>query len=324
MFNQSQLKEIIEKAISGLIYDTEAERLTEPVKYVLSIGGKRIRPVLTLMSCNLFNDKIDEAVFPATGIEVFHNFTLVHDDIMDNAPMRRGLPTVHHKWNLNQAVLSGDVMAFIANDCVMQAPAHCMPTVFRIYNKAAIEVCMGQQLDMDFENKATVSKEEYIRMIELKTAVLIAAAAKIGAVAGGAGESDSELIYEFGRNLGLAFQLQDDLLDAYGEFKVFGKIRGGDITANKKTYLYVMACEKASGAQLKRLKELFSPGKADIEGKIDSVIELYDALHIKAQTENDIKEYFDRAFNCLGKTSVHAGRKKELEEMASSLIDREK
>src|SRR5512133_3818011 len=182
MYSQIQLKDIIEKAITNLPYNTEAEKLTEPVKYVLSIGGKRLRPLLSLMICNLFSDMVDDAVMPAAGIEVFHNFTLVHDDIMDSAPLRRGLPTVHNKWNINQAVLSGDVMAFIANDCFLQAPAWCMPKVFAIFNKAAVEVCIGQQQDMDFEKAVTVTEQEYLRMIELKTAVLLAAAARIRAI----------------------------------------------------------------------------------------------------------------------------------------------
>ena len=195
---------------------------------------------------------------PATGLEVFHNFTLVHDDIMDQAPVRRNFPTVHTKWNINQAVLSGDVMAFIANECFLQTPSACLVKVFREFNKAAIEVCVGQQLDIDFEKTAVISQEEYLRMIELKTAVLIAASAKIGAIIGGAGEKDADLLYEFGRNLGLAFQIQDDLLDIYGDAKVFGKIPGGDIIANKKTFLLVKALETASVDQLKRLQELFT------------------------------------------------------------------
>ncbi|HEX2921243.1 MAG TPA: polyprenyl synthetase family protein [Bacteroidales bacterium] len=322
MYNKSQLKEIIEKAISGLRYETEAEKLTEPVKYVLSIGGKRVRPLLTLMTCNLFSDKIDEAIMPATGIEVFHNFTLVHDDIMDNAPVRRGLPTVFKKWDLNQAVLSGDVMAFIANDCFLQAPANSISSVLRIYNKAAIEVCMGQQQDMDFETATAITQDAYLRMIELKTAVLIASAARIGAVIGGAMDQDSDLIYEFGRSLGLAFQLQDDLLDVYGDYKVFGKIQGGDILANKKTYLYVIASEKANKVQLNKLRKLFTTKEIDPDKKVREVMGLYDELNIKDPAESLIRKYFDKAFECLDNTAVHAGRKDELTAMASSLIGR--
>jgi geranylgeranyl diphosphate synthase type II len=324
MYNQSELKNLVEKAILNLSYDTEAEKLIDPVKYILSIGGKRLRPVLALMACNLFNDKIDEAVMPATGIEVFHNFTLVHDDIMDQAPMRRNFPTVHTKWNINQAVLSGDVMAFVANDCFLQAPAQCMAKVFRVFNKAAVEVCVGQQLDIDFEKATIVSHDEYIRMIELKTSVLIAAAVKIGAIIGGAGDKDSDLLYEFGRNLGLAFQIQDDLLDAYGDTKVFGKVAGGDIVSNKKTFLLVKAIEIASGKQLKKLQELFTRKEFDRVEKVKEVILIYDQLNIRSVTEELASEYINTAFGLLDKVSIDKERKKELTLLASSLIGRNK
>ena len=282
MYNQSDLKKLVNKAILNLDYNEKAEKLIDPVKYVLSIGGKRLRPVLSLMACNLFSDKIDDAIMPATGLEIFHNFTLVHDDIMDQAPVRRNVPTVHSKWNVNQAVLSGDVMAFIANECFLQTPPRYLLKVFRVFNKAAIEVCVGQQLDIDFEKAAIVSEEEYLGMIELKTAVLLAASAKIGAIIGGADDKDSDLLYEFGRNLGLAFQIQDDLLDIYGDTKVFGKIMGGDIISNKKTFLLVKALELASVEQAKQLHELFSLKEFDPGTKVKKVIGLYDQLNIKA------------------------------------------
>lgn len=324
MYNQSELKNLVEKAIINLSYNNEAEKLIDPVRYILSIGGKRIRPVLTLMACNLFNDKVDEAVMPAAGIEVFHNFTLVHDDIMDQAPVRRNFPTVHSKWNVNQAVLSGDVMAFVANDCFLQTPPACLSKVFRVFNKAAVEVCVGQQLDIDFEKSLIVSQAEYIRMIELKTSVLLAASAKIGAIIGGADEKDSDLLYEFGRNLGLAFQIQDDLLDIYGDAKVFGKMAGGDIVANKKTFLLIKALETASSAQSKKLHELFSRNDTDPDLKISEVISIYDQLNIKSLTENIANEFFNSAFILLEKVSVDKERKKELTLLASSLIGRDK
>ncbi|MCX6255772.1 MAG: polyprenyl synthetase family protein [Bacteroidia bacterium] len=324
MYNHAELKNLVDKAILNLSYNTEAEKLIDPIKYVLSIGGKKLRPVLALMACNLFSDKIDEAVMPATGIEVFHNFTLVHDDIMDQASVRRNFPTVHSKWNINQAVLSGDVMAFIANDCFLQAPPRCMLKVFRIFNKAAIEVCVGQQLDIDFEKATIVSQNEYLRMIELKTAVLMAASVKIGAVIGGADDKDSELLYEFGRNLGIAFQIQDDLLDIYGDVKVFGKIPGGDIISNKKTFLLVKALEIASGDQLKQLQEQFALKQFDPEAKVKKVIDLYDQLTIKAVTENLANDYINEAFSLLEKIGVVKERKKELAQVASSLIGRDR
>jgi len=324
MYNQIQLKDIIEKAISGLSYNTEAEKLIEPVKYVLSIGGKRLRPVITLMACNMFSDKTDEAVMPAVGIEIFHNFTLVHDDIMDNAPLRRSLPTVHTKWNMNQAVLSGDVMAFIANDCFLQTPARCMTEVFRIFNKAAIEVCVGQQLDMDFEKAAAVTQNDYLKMIRLKTAVLIAASARIGAVIGGANEKDSEFLYNFGLNLGIAFQLQDDLLDIYGDTNVFGKIVGGDVMANKKTFLFVKAMETAAWKQQSRLHELFTMINPEPHAKVKEVMKIYEELNVKEAAGKMAKDYVKKAFGYLEKTSVAPERKQELTELANTMIGREK
>ncbi|MGD0340577.1 MAG: polyprenyl synthetase family protein [Bacteroidales bacterium] len=323
MYNHSELKEVVDKALKNLSYNSEASRLTDPVKYILSIGGKRLRPVLALMACNFFSDTIDEAVLPAIGLEIFHNFTLVHDDIMDDAPVRRSFPTVHAKWDTKQAILSGDVMAFIANDCVMQAPADKLLKVFKVYNKAAIEVCIGQQLDMDYEKAAIVSQEEYLRMIELKTAVLIAAAVKTGAVIGGADDRDSELLYDFGRNLGLAFQVQDDLLDVWGETKVFGKTQGGDIVANKKTFPLVKAMETATGMQLKHLQELFSESETDPETKVRKVIELYEQLNIREITETLAYDYINKAFDFLQKVSVDELRKKEMTNLAISLIGRD-
>jgi len=323
MYNQTDLRNLVDKAIINLTNNREAERLIDPIKYVLSIGGKRLRPVLSLLACNLFNDQIDEAVMPAAGIEVFHNFTLVHDDIIDQAPVRRSFPTVHSKWNVNQAILSGDVMAFIANECFLQAPSRCLVKVFREYNKAAIEVCTGQQLDIDFEKALIVSEAEYIRMIELKTAVLIAASVKIGAIIGGAEEKDAENLYEFGRNLGLAFQIQDDLLDIYGDTKLFGKVAGGDIAANKKTFLSVKAFELSKGKQFKLLQDLFSGRESDSERKVRAVMDIYEKLNIRMLAENLAKDYIEKAFSMLEKAEVAKERKKELALVAGSLIGRE-
>lgn len=324
MYNNSGLKEIINKALLNLSYNTDAVKLIEPVKYILSIGGKRLRPVMALMACNLFSDKIDNAILPATGLEVFHNFTLVHDDIMDQASIRRNYPTVHSKWNINQAILSGDVMAFIANECFLQTPANNLLRVFRIFNKAAIEVCAGQQLDLDYEKAAVVSQDEYLKMIELKTAVLLAASLKTGALIGGGDDRDSDLLYEFGRNLGLAFQIQDDLLDIYGNEKVFGKASGGDIVANKKTFPLVKALEIASASQHKQLQKLFSIKEPDPGEKVKKVISIYDHLKIKEITETLANDYIEKAFNLLKKVSVDDKRKKELENIASSLIGRDR
>jgi geranylgeranyl diphosphate synthase type II len=324
MYNQTELKGLVDKAIINLTLNTEADKLIDPVKYILSIGGKRLRPVLSLMACNLFSDKIDDAIMPSVGLEVFHNFTLVHDDIMDQAPVRRNFPTVHKKWNINQAILSGDVMAFIANDCFLHTPSKSLLKVFRAFNKAAIEVCVGQQLDIDFEKVAAVSHEEYLRMIELKTAVLVGSSLKIGAIIGGADDKDSDLLYEFGRNLGLAFQIQDDILDTYGDLKVFGKIPGGDILANKKTYLLVKAFEIASGEQLKLLHDQFTMKEVVPDLKVRTVMNLYNQLNVKSITEKVANEYINNAFMYLEKVGVDNERKEEIYQIVSSLVGRVK
>jgi geranylgeranyl diphosphate synthase type II len=324
MYSQPELKELVERALVNLSFIEEAEKLTSPVKFILSIGGKRLRPVIALMSCNLFMDNIDDAILPAAGIEVFHNFTLVHDDIMDQASVRRNLPTIHAKWNINQAILSGDVMAFIANDCILQTPPELLLAVFKVFNKAAIEVCIGQQLDMDYEKVSFVTDEEYLRMIELKTAVLLAASAKIGAIIGRAGDQDSDLLYEFGRNLGLAFQIQDDLLDVYGDVNVFGKISGGDIVTNKKTYLLIKALETASGSTMKKLQEQLLAKEFDPELKIKTVMDIFDQLKIRSTTENLANEYITTSLSQIEKVSAGKERKSLLYQVATSLIGRSK
>jgi geranylgeranyl diphosphate synthase type II len=322
MYNHADLKNLIDKAIASLSYNPEAEKLNDPIKYILSIGGKRIRPVLTLLSCNLFNDVIDDAVMPAVGLEIFHNFTLIHDDIIDQAPVRRNFPTVHEKWDINQAILSGDVMALIANECFMQVPQACMLKVFREYNKAAIEVCIGQQLDIDFEKALIVTENDYLRMIELKTAVLLAASTKIGAIIGGADDKQADYLYEFGKNLGLAFQIQDDLLDSYGDIKIFGKVTGSDIAANKKTFLSVKAIELSKGEQFKQLQDILSDKIGDPAEKVKKTLEIYDKLNLKAITEKLAAEYFEKAYEMLEKVDVAKEKKEELTAMAESLVGR--
>jgi geranylgeranyl diphosphate synthase type II len=259
---------------------------------------------------------------PAVGLEVFHNFTLVHDDIIDSAPLRRNYPTVHNKWNINQAILSGDVMAFVANDCFLQAPQSYAIKVLKEFNKTAIEVCVGQQLDIDFEKAVIVKEPEYIRMIELKTAVLLAASTKIGAIIGGADDKQADYLYEFGRNLGIAFQLQDDLLDSYGDIKLFGKITGSDIVANKKTFLYVKACELLKGDQLKQFQNIFSGKIGYASEKIKTTLEIYNTLNLKAITEKLASEYIEKAYIMLEKVDAPKDKKQELMAMAGSLVGR--
>jgi geranylgeranyl diphosphate synthase type II len=324
MLTSDYLREISEKAIGTITSSPEGERLYAPVRYILSLSGKRLRPVMCLLSCNLFSDKIDDAVMPAVGIEVFHNFTLVHDDIIDKAEIRRGSPTVHAKWGEGQALLSGDVMAFIASDCIGQTPDRVLAKVLRLFNRTAIEVCVGQQLDIDFEKKSVVSEAEYIRMIELKTAVLIASSLKIGALIGGAGEKDQELLYSFGRSLGIAFQIQDDILDTYGDTKMFGKKTGSDIISNKKTYLLVKALELAGGETLRVLRSLLETKEFDPVRKVEAVKAIYDTLQIQLHAENLAYEYINSAFESLDRVSVKPDRKNELKQLAVGLIGRER
>lgn len=324
MFTREELKSIVNKAILNISYEADADHLYEPVKYILSIGGKRLRPIMTLMSCNLFSDSIDSAIVPAVGLEVFHNFTLVHDDIMDNSSMRRGTETVHTRWNNNQAILSGDVMAFVANDCISQAPPAIMPNVLKVYNRLAREVCIGQQMDMDFETTPYVTHQEYLRMVELKTAVLIAGSLRIGAMIGGANTTESELLSSFGLNLGLAFQVQDDILDTFGDPLIFGKKIGGDIVANKKTLLLIKAFELASGATLKKLQSLVSEKDFEGEEKIKAVIEIYNDLNIQAWATDLARQYTDRAYISLDSVVLNPSRKDALQTLASELVVRNK
>lgn len=312
MYTGEELKDIVNRAILNLKFSDEAEKLYDPLRYILLSGGKRLRPVMSLMAANLFNDKVEPAILPAVGLEVFHNFTLVHDDIMDNADMRRNAPTVHRKWSLSQAILSGDVMAFVANECIAQAPVDVFPQVFREYNRIAIGVCTGQQLDMDFEKTGYVSMEDYSRMVELKTAVLIAGGMKIGAIIGGAGVKDADNIYSFGRNLGMAFQVQDDLLDTYGDPKIFGKNIGGDIVANKKTVLLIKAMELASGERRKKLLSLIAEKEFDPQVKIESVKEIYNDLGIMNFAEEMANSYLEEAFTSISNLDIDETRKEPL------------
>ena len=324
MYTYTELKDIVNRAIHNISYDYEAGALFEPVRYMMSLGGKRIRPVMTLMACNLFDDKVEKAILPAVGLEVFHNFTLVHDDIMDGSEMRRRSATVHKKWNVNQAILSGDVMAFIANECMLSAPGAVLKKVMNIYNRAAVEVCNGQQMDMDFEKTSYVSQDDYLRMIELKTAVLLAASLETGAVIGNAGREETEKVYAFGRNLGLAFQIQDDLLDTYGDPEVFGKKTGLDIVSNKKTILLIKALELASGPELKILNEQLRVEDFDPEEKIAKVKGVFNKLNIRPVIESMVSHYTDMSFSSLDDIKVENERKEELLKLATQLLKRTK
>ena len=242
-----ELSDLIHQSVNKLQFPVSPKGLYDPIRYMLSLGGKRMRPVLTLMACDAFNGDVERAISPALGLEVFHNFTLLHDDIMDNAPLRRSKPTVHEKWNSNIAILAGDAMFVQSCQLVMDTPSSVVKEVMEVFTKTALEVCEGQQYDMDFESMNEVSIEEYIDMIRLKTAVLLGASLKIGALIGNADSEAASHLYDFGVNLGIAFQLQDDILDVYGDASFFGKQVGGDILANKKTYLLITALNKANG-----------------------------------------------------------------------------
>lgn len=322
MYSFNELQAIVEKSFGQLQLPNEPKNLYEPISYTISLGGKRIRPVLCLMSANLFSDIIDKAVNPALGIEIFHNFTLIHDDIMDKAEVRRGKPTVYRKWNTNVAILSGDAACILAYKYLVQTDAVVLSEVLKVFSATALEVCDGQQFDMEYERLSVVTEEDYLRMIELKTSVLLAGAAKIGALIGGASMADADRLYNFGRYLGLAFQLQDDLLDTYGDPKVFGKAIGGDILANKKTFLMITALKLAAKENLAKLQQLMKDSELAPEEKIEGVKQVFEEVGVKGIAENKINYYFDLALAELSKISVREERKEVLQHFAQKLMGR--
>lgn len=294
--------------------------LYEPAGYFLQIGGKRVRPVLCLMGNELFDDISPDAWHAANAIELFHNFTLIHDDIMDKAPLRRGKETVHIKYGENTALLAGDVVLVKAYDYLNRISAANIQQVMHLFNKTAIEVCEGQQLDMDFEKMDTVSLDEYLRMIELKTSVSLAASLRVGAMLGGSGERNQDLIYEFGRKLGLAFQVQDDYLDAFGDPEKFGKQVGGDILANKKTFLLIHALESTTTSQKKELQELLVTNPAD---KVQRVLEIFKDCKVDEWALELKNKFLDEAMLSMEEIAVTSKRKEPLRELALFLVKRE-
>ncbi|MCC5919764.1 MAG: polyprenyl synthetase family protein [Cyclobacteriaceae bacterium] len=287
----------LEANIAEQKYGESPESLYEPISYIMSLGGKRIRPLLVSLSHGLFSGNHEEALKPALAVEVFHNFTLMHDDIMDEAPLRRGKATVHERWNENTAILSGDVMLVKAYDYLLDLDPQILAKVIARFNRTAAEVCEGQQLDMLFETQSSVSKAEYIEMIRLKTAVLLGFSLELGARVAKATDAEVELIRRIGENLGIGFQLKDDLLDVYADQAKFGKKVGGDIAANKKTFLLLSALEKAQGDDLEQLQNLIQTKPEDEEGKIKAVRDLYDQLGIRELTEAKVKSYFDQVYH---------------------------
>ena len=275
MMKADEILKLVNDFLDNLPYDRQPASLYAPVRYVLSMGGKRIRPVLMLLAYNLFKDNPESILMPACALETYHNYTLLHDDLMDNADLRRGHETVHKKWNANTAILSGDSMLVLAYQRMMQCDADKMPEVMALFTETALEIGEGQQYDMDFENRDDVTEEEYIEMIRLKTSVLLACALKIGAILAGASAEDADNLYKFGEKIGLAFQLQDDFLDVYGETKVFGKAIGGDITSNKKTYMLINAFNRADDRQREELEKWISAKTFDREEKVAAVTRLF-------------------------------------------------
>ena len=294
--------------------------LYEPCRYFLQLGGKRIRPVLCLMANELFDKINEDAWHGAFGIELFHNFTLIHDDIMDKAPLRRGQPTIHTKYDLTAGILCGDVMNIYAYDEIAKIKT-ALPLVLRVFNKTAIEVCEGQQLDMDFERRDTVHLGEYLHMIALKTSVLLACSLKIGALVSGAMGDNANKLYAFGVNMGIAFQLQDDYLDAFGKTEALGKQNGGDIISNKKTYLHLKALELANATQKKEIDELMQHSGAD---KVQAMLALYAATGADSHCRQAVAHYSTLAFDCLEDVAVPAKRKDPLMELANYLLLRDR
>ncbi|MCL1943129.1 MAG: polyprenyl synthetase family protein [Candidatus Azobacteroides sp.] len=324
MFSFAQLTTLLSQRENQILSVTKApERLYEPIRYMLSLGGKKIRPALVLMSCNLFSDEVEPAVDPALGIEIFHNFTLMHDDLMDRSDMRRGKPTIHKKWNDNTAILSGDAMLILAYQYVSSCKPEILSEVLNLFSTTAREVCEGQQFDMDFETRDRVTEEEYLEMIRLKTAVLLGCALKTGAFAGNADPLDARYLYDFGINIGLAFQLKDDLLDVYGDASVFGKNIGGDIVCNKKTFLLIKALEHADSRQKDVLNHWISLPAFDRDEKVRQVTEIYNQLNIKDIGEEKAVFYYKNAMDCLEKVSVEHARKQELILLAGNLMNRQ-
>lgn len=320
MFSFEELTKQFAQRFNTRHFPGTVPSLYEPAEYFLSIGGKRVRPVMCLMANELFGDIYPDAWHVADAIELFHNFTLIHDDIMDKATLRRGMQTVHAKYNEPTALLAGDVMMITSYECLSKINAPYLHKLINIFNKTAKELCEGQQLDMDFEKRDNVTLEEYLHMITLKTSVLLAASLQMGAIIGGSGEGNQDLIYEFGKNLGIAFQVQDDYLDAFGDPQKFGKQPGGDILANKKTFLLIHALEVASASQKKELLGLISGNAPD---KVAKTLQIFRDSKVDSWSKDLKDKYLDIALKHLDDIAVISSRKKPLQELAGFLVQRE-
>ena len=314
---------MVNEAIAALPYDRKPGSLYAPIQYVLSLGGKRIRPVLMLMAYNLYKEDPQQVLSQAIGLETYHNFTLLHDDLMDQADMRRGHETVHRKWNANQAILSGDTMILQAFQHVTDCPPEVLKGVMQLFIQTSLEIDEGQQYDVEFETRDDVTEDEYIEMIRLKTSVFLACALKMGALLAGASEADQTALYNLGEKIGLAFQLQDDLLDVYGDPKVFGKNIGGDITSNKKTYMLINALNLANPIQRKSLERWIEAERFDRNEKVAAVTALYNAIGIRQLCENRINHYFEQGRHYLEQLSVADDRKVILRQYLAQMMKRE-
>ena len=322
MYTSEELLSKVNQFLADLPYDRRPSSLYAPIRYVLSMGGKRIRPVLMLLAYQLYKDDPETILMQAVALETYHNYTLLHDDLMDNADLRRGHETVHKKWNANQAILSGDSMLVLAYERMAQCPKEKLANVLAVFTETALEIGEGQQYDIDFEQRTDVSEEEYIEMIRLKTSVLLACALKIGGILADAPAGDLENLYKFGEQMGLAFQLQDDYLDVYGDSKVFGKAIGGDITSNKKTYMLINAFNKANDAQREELMRWVTAKEFDRQEKVTAVTNLYNEIGIDRLAQKKIAYYFDESKKYLNALQVPEERKAELRAYAEKMMVR--
>ncbi len=322
MFKTNEIQDLIKSELEKINFIQKPENLYNPIDYTMSMGGKRIRPLLCLLSTQLFGGDINKAIKPALGVEIFHNFTLLHDDIMDNAEVRRNKPTVHKKWNSNVGILSGDAMLIRAYQFVEDCDTNVLPSVLKLFNETALGVCEGQQYDMDFETRTNVSVEEYIEMIRLKTAILLAASLKLGALLANCSKEEGENIYKFGLNIGIAFQLQDDYLDSFGIEDTFGKRIGGDIVSNKKTFLLISALKEASEKDKEKLDYWLSQQEFDEAQKISSIKEIYINSGVDKKSKSLMDYYFNQAIEYLNKITGDEKTKEELNSIAIKLMKR--
>ncbi len=314
--------QVLQEYLENAVAQEEPRQLYDPIKYILSLGGKRLRPVLTLMVCDFFGTDFKKSIHAALAVELFHNFSLIHDDIMDNAPLRRGQKTVHEKWDVNTAILSGDAMLILAYRFFENYEPKMFQELAKLFSETALQVCEGQQQDMDFETRDDVTLIEYIKMIDHKTAVLVGAAMKMGAIVAEVSENDKDNIYQFGRNLGIAFQLQDDYLDVFGNPETFGKQVGGDIISNKKTFLYLIAVGQGSSTQAEELENLFSINPKDPTDKISTVKEIFLISGAAEATLDEIKKYSNHAYSLLEAINIPEEKKEMLRKFGNSLMQR--